>query len=193
MSQTEKEKQLVAAVKQDPQLFEVLYEQHYRTIFNYVLRRTGQFDASRDITSEVFLKALLKISKFKHKGISIAHWFYRIATNEVNLYYRSRKYRPQLLSDGHGIDLNEVADPASLTHEKEAAERRLADHEKFLKVLTVLRELPVKYQEVIALRYFEQMNIKQICEILQKKEGTVKSLLSRGLKQLKTKTEKTQP
>jgi RNA polymerase sigma-70 factor, ECF subfamily len=48
-----------------------------------------------------------------------------------------------------------------------------------------LKKLNVKYQEVISLRYFEKKAILEIAEILDKKEGTVKSLLSRGLEKLK--------
>ena len=43
-----------------------------------------------------------------------------------------------------------------------------------------------KYQEVLALRYFEQKPVTEICEILSKKEGTVKSLISRGLDKIRT-------
>ena len=45
--------------------------------------------------------------------------------------------------------------------------------------------MPVKYQEVIALKYFEEKSIKEISEILGKKEGTIKSLISRGLQKLR--------
>ena len=47
-----------------------------------------------------------------------------------------------------------------------------------------ITKLPRKYQEVIVLRYFEKKQIKEVSEILGKKEGTVKSLLHRGLKEL---------
>jgi RNA polymerase sigma-70 factor (ECF subfamily) len=50
-----------------------------------------------------------------------------------------------------------------------------------------LKELNIKYQEVISLRYFEQRSVKEIAVILDKKEGTVKSLLSRGITKLKEK------
>lgn len=46
-------------------------------------------------------------------------------------------------------------------------------------------KLPVKYQEVIVLRFFEKKKIKEIAEILGKKQGTIKSLLHRGLEKLK--------
>ncbi|MBS3950794.1 MAG: RNA polymerase sigma factor, partial [Peptococcaceae bacterium] len=45
--------------------------------------------------------------------------------------------------------------------------------------------LPIKYQEVLSLRYFGEKSLKEICEILGKSEGTVKSLLHRGIEKLK--------
>jgi RNA polymerase sigma-70 factor (ECF subfamily) len=47
--------------------------------------------------------------------------------------------------------------------------------------------LPAKYQDVIALRYFEGKSIREIAEILGKREGTIKSLLSRGLEKIRKK------
>jgi RNA polymerase sigma-70 factor (ECF subfamily) len=45
--------------------------------------------------------------------------------------------------------------------------------------------LPVKYQEVLSLRYFEKKSIAEISQIMSKRPGTIKSLLSRGTKKLR--------
>lgn len=50
------------------------------------------------MTAEVFLRAYLNIRKFKWKGIPIKSWLYRIATNELKLYYRAKQYKPQIFS-----------------------------------------------------------------------------------------------
>jgi RNA polymerase sigma-70 factor (ECF subfamily) len=79
----------------------------------------------------------------------------------------------------------EPLDPASLEAEKLEAERKLQEYEDFLVVREKVLLLGLKYQDVIALRYFERKSIKEIAEILQKREGTVKSLLSRGIAKLR--------
>lgn len=185
LNQLEDEKRLIEGIRRDPQRFGILYEKYYPVIFNYVLRRTGEFDVSRDITSEVFLKSFLKIRRFRWKGVSIGNWFYRIATNEVNRYYRSKKYRPEILADAGGFDLNELADPSSLAAEQREAERRLNEHRQFREIVSHLSGMSAKYQEVISLRYFEQLGIREISQIVGRKEGTVKSLISRGLDKLR--------
>jgi RNA polymerase sigma-70 factor (ECF subfamily) len=66
-------------------------------------------------------------------------------------------------------------------------EEELRKHEQFLTVLKQLKTLPLKYQEVISLRYFEGKENGEIAEILNMNEGTLKSLLSRGVKKLQEK------
>ena len=58
-----------------------------------------------------------------------------------------------------------------------------------MKIQEKISQLPIRYQEVITLRFFEKKKIKEIAEILGKKEGTIKSLLHRGLEKLKNLVE----
>jgi len=66
-------------------------------------------------------------------------------------------------------------------------ETELQRHEQFITILNGLKTLPIKFQEVISLRYFEGKENKEIAEILDMNEGTLKSLLSRGLEKLRVK------
>ena len=179
------EKLLLEKIKKDPKEFGVLFDQYYNKIFGYVLRRTLDYDLASDIVAETFLKAFLKINSFKWKDISISSWLFKIATNEVNYFYRKQKYFPaslDLLLDSSEFD---VRNRESFEEEKTRIEKELKGHNDFIQVQKMLEQLPVKYQEVIALKYFEEKSIKEISEILGKKEGTVKSLISRGLKKLR--------
>lgn len=182
------EEQLIKELKNNPDRFEKIYNQNYQTIFNYCFRRTWDFDRSKDITSEIFLKAFLNIHKFKWIGIPVLSWLYRIATNEINLYYRSQKYTPKLMTESYGKEYP-VSSLKNLEEEKSNAELELERHKQFKKVQKAVKELPLKYQEVISLKYFERLKIKEISTVLNKKEGTIKSLLSRGIAQLKQKLE----
>ena len=177
------EKQILEAIKNDPQNFVIIYNDYYRSIFNYCYRRTDNFDLSLDLCAEVFLKAFIHIGKFEWKKIPIKHWLYRIATNELKLYFRSRKYTPQIYSqiqDGFEIPSTHH----ELLIEKENAQMEMEKSEEFLKLHRAVKKLPLKYQEAMTLKYFENLKIKDIAAILKKKEGTVKSLLSRALVKL---------
>lgn len=184
MHQLREEEFLLKDIGDRTEKFSIIYNRSYQPIFNYVLKRTLNFEISRDITSEVFIKAFVNIGRFKWKGISVSNWLYRIATNEINLYFRSKKYKPELLLESyHGYAFEKQI--YNLEEERQRAEKELLDHQQFMKIQEQLKKLPLHYQEVITLKYFEQLKIKEISEILNKKEGTVKSLISRGLSKLK--------
>jgi len=182
------EKELLKRIKKDPQVFAVLYDEHYHSIFSYAFRRLAHYDLAKDVTAETFLKAFQKIGTFEWRNVPVSAWLFRIATNEINLYFRNSKYRPAWLdvTDLH-LDL---AYEEGVETEKAALEKALRESREFRLIQNQLMQLDLKYQEVIALRFFEEKSIQQISTILNKKEGTVKSLLSRGLKKLRTAVEK---
>jgi len=181
----EKEAQLIEQCRTDPAAFGEVFDHWYKPIFGYIMRRTADYDLSKDVAAETFLKAFLKIGGFRWRGISLSAWLYRIATNELNMYYRSSKYKPaslQQLLENPGMEelLHSGADD-----ERDIMERELKAHEDYNLIRKNLLKLDLKYQEVIALRYFEQKTNVEISLILNKNEGTVKSLLSRGLEKLR--------
>ncbi len=77
--------------------------------------------------------------------------------------------------------------PYNLEEEIIAAQKILQEHKNFLMCSTAIKELPIKYQDVITLRFFADKKISEIAIILDKPEGTIKSLLHRGLEKLKRK------
>ena len=185
--QPDNEKELIKRIKKDPQAFALIYDQNYNAIFSYVFRRLGHYEIARDLTAEAFLKAFQKVGLFQWRNVPISAWLFRIATNEINLYFRRAKYKPTYLDDTD-LHLHLPYDPGIET-EKAAAEKMLRENEEFLSVQRTLLDLDAKYQDVIALRFFEEKSIHEISCILRKKEGTIKSLLSRGLVKLRTRLE----
>ena len=176
----ESEKELAARAQKDPQAFGELYEQNYARIFGYVLKRVANLEAAQDITSETFFKALDKLGQFRWRNIPFSAWLYRIAGNEVVNYYRRDGHQP--------LPLDECREPITLADppaEILQAQEELKRHEEFLALHEKISRLPHKYQEVIALRFFEEKKLGEIADILGKREGTVKSLLSRGLEKLR--------
>jgi RNA polymerase sigma factor (sigma-70 family) len=178
------EKQLLIRIKENPEFFGKLFDEYYKIIFNYIFHRVADYDISRDIAADTFLKAYLKVKSFIWKDISILFWLYRIATNEVNYYYRNNKtYR--LSAELFANQVSKLFEFEEYDHEKQLMEQELKLNDDFKKAQKALKKLNIKYQEVLSLRYFEKKSILEISEILDKKEGTIKSLLSRGLEKLK--------
>jgi len=179
------EKKLVRQAQKAPDAFAKLYDEYYPKIFGYVLRRTANLEAAQDITSETFLKALRKLWQFHWRNVSFSPWLYKIATNEINQYFRKAEYKKSVSLE----ELQEQGFEPISSHDPESelieAQEKLKHHQDFLEIQVKIVRLPSKYQEVIALRFFEQKQIKEISEILGKKEGTVKSLLHRAVEKLR--------
>ena len=179
------EEQLLKDIEADPQKFGQVYEAFYNKIFGYVYRRTTDYEAARDITAETFVKAFSNISKFKWRNISLLYWLYQIATNETNRYFNSHKYRPQSLcriQEEYGID---IVDRSHTETDSIRLQEELESHKEFMSMNDAIKKLDTKYGDVISLRFFEHKSLKEIAIILGKKEGTIKSLLSRGIAKLK--------
>jgi len=179
------EAELLKNIRKKPEIFSELFKLYYRPIFGYILRRTGSFDDTADIAAETFLNAFQHIQNFKYTGISVKVWLYRIATNEVNLYFRHKQKHNSIFDRLNIEDWNIFKN--YMDEDRNDIETELQKHNQFVAVLKELKAIPVKYQEVIALRYFEGKSNKEIVEILNINEGTLKSLLSRGLEKLRIK------
>jgi RNA polymerase sigma-70 factor, ECF subfamily len=179
------EAELLRSIRNKPERFSELFKLYYRPIFGYILRRTGNFENTADIAAETFLKAFQHIHNFKYTGISVKVWLYRIATNEVNLYFR-HKQKHNSIFDTLNIEDRNIFNNY-MEEDRNDIETELQKHNQFVAILMELKTMPVKYQDVIALRYFEGKTNKEITEILNINEGTLKSLLSRGLEKLRKK------
>ena len=179
------EKELVRQAQKAPDAFAKLYDQYYPKIFGYILRRTANLEAAQDLTSETFLNALRKLWQFQWRNISFSSWLYKIAANEINQYFRKAEYKKSISLEELEEQGFEPVSPNDPESELVEAQEKLKQHQDFLEIQEKIVRLPAKYQEVIALRFFEQKQIKEISEILGKKEGTVKSLLHRAVEKLR--------
>ena len=178
------EKEQIKLAQRNPEVFAKVYGHYYPKIFGYVLKRTAHLEMTQDITSETFYKALKKLWQFHWRNISFSSWLYRIATNEINRYLRTGKYQSASLDElqEQGLELVSWHNPET---ELIQAREQLKQHLDFVICQQKIAQLAIKYQEVITLRFFEQKQIKEISEILGKPDGTIKSLLRRGLEKLR--------
>src|SRR5436309_1622612 len=86
-----REEEVIKQAKYDPCKFDTIYNNYHEQIFMYVLKRVESEDTAADVTSQVFLKALTNLHRYKDMGFPFASWLYRIARNEVyNLYHQNK-------------------------------------------------------------------------------------------------------
>lgn len=165
---------LVIQARSNKAAFVQLYRRHYDAIFRYCAHRLFDRDAAEDVTSEVFLKMVENFYRFRGADAQFFNWLYKIATNVVNNHLRRVNRRNRLLRAARE-QTNNVA----------------ADCEKSREKLALLQEamlaLKPRYQTIITLRFFENMKLIEIAEILGSSPGTVRSQLARALGKLRTK------
>lgn len=179
------EPQLKAAINQikdgDMQAFAIVYDLYYQRITNYIYARVLNPDISQDIVSNVFFKALEAIPKFKWKNKeSFNGWIYRIATNEINLYFRKNnryKFVPQESLETFFEDTS-----TELPHEE--LEQKLTQNSQYMIIQTAIRQLKPIYQTLLHLHYFEELSHKEISYTLKKNESTTRVYLHRAIKAL---------
>jgi RNA polymerase sigma-70 factor (ECF subfamily) len=165
--------QQIQAAQQDPARFNVLYDRYYKSIFVFIYRRTGDEELSADICSHVFLKALINIKKYEYKGVPFSAWLFRIAFNEINMYFRkNNKTRVVSLEQGSLINMA-----------SEIEEADNADVEQ--KMLVALKGLPVDDVQLIELRFFEKRSFADIGGIVGITENNAKVKVYRILDKLK--------
>ena len=171
---------LIKEACHDSAAFAQLYRLHYDNIFRYCARRLFNRHAAEDITSIVFFKAMRTIGSFNGNSKDFRNWLYRIATNAVNDHLRTAKRRADAIDNIAMVQGRDHAFDA-----KSDAEFQ----EEVLPVKQALLTLKPKQQTVITLRFFENLQLTAIAEILGQNPATTRSQLSRALGSLRRKLE----
>lgn len=177
----EQEALWIQNAKQNPEEFHHLFDKYYSQIMNYILRRTCDPALSKDITANTFLKALQNLSKYEWKGVPFSSWLYRIAINEIKLHYRKNGRFFALTEERAHHLRSDLTTDQDMLHAEETLQKN-AQYKRMNKALSKLKE---KYQTVLTLRYYEELPIKDIADILEINENTIKTHIYRGLQQLK--------
>jgi RNA polymerase sigma-70 factor (ECF subfamily) len=166
---------LVAAARQDMQAAGRLYDKYYSEVLGYIYHCTLDASVAEDLTSNVFLAAFRHLARYRWRQVySFRAWLYRIATNEVRMYWRRQKR----------VTVVGLQPDSDAQAPYQAADDGMAAAEQYRLLYKALLELRPKYRTVIILRYFEDKAIAEIGRITGTKEGTVKSQLHRGLARL---------
>jgi RNA polymerase sigma-70 factor (ECF subfamily) len=163
----------VQAAQANPARFRPLYERYYEPIYRFVYRRTSDSDLSADLSSQVFLKALQRLSGYEYRGVPFSAWLFRIASNEIAQHFRDSRNQRTVSVEDH--TLVEVAEEMELDED-------LWQVEDLIGAMDLLKPSDI---EVIELRFFEQRPFKEVAEILGITESNAKVKTYRILERLK--------
>ena len=165
---------LIDQAKTSYNAFALLYRRHYDAVFKYSVHRLFDRHLAEDITSQVFLKVVEKFHSFEGSERQFHYWLYKIATNCIHEHLRKLARQKKALSifqeQSKITNNNSVNSAVKLTILKQ----------------TILTLKP-RYQTIIALRFFENLKLTEIAEVLGSNPGTIRSQLARALAILRKK------
>lgn len=157
----------------DTAAFGELYDANVDSVYRYLLYRVREPSDAEDLTSEVFTRAFANIHRYKWQGKSFLAWLYTIARNAVT--DRRRRERPTV----------ELDNAYGLAEEGPTAHDRAVRGEEVAALRGAVKHLTGEQQEVLVLRFVENLSSREVATILGKNEGAIRALQFRALGRLR--------
>lgn len=170
------------ARKGDSDAFEQLVLRYQTQIYHLCLRMLGNAEDAADMTQETFLKAWRSMESFQLDA-AFSTWLYRLASNCCLDLLRSQKRRPTVslvMEDAEGEE--QSYEPAD---EGPSPEETVIYREERSEIAQAMAQLDDEQRQVLTLRVVNDLSYAQIAEVLQVKEGTVKSRIARARENLR--------
>ncbi len=162
---------LVELAGEDKAAFGELYERYLTKMYNYVYYRTGNQQDAEDLTAKVFQRAMAHIGAYVDRGLPFQAWLYRIAHNLVANWHRDQSRRKIIALD----------DYVAHTLQSEAPDSKTEAQEEQKQLMEAVIRLPADRQQLLLLKFIEQLSNAEIGVIMDRTEGAVKSLYHRTL------------
>ncbi len=156
--------------------FRHLVDRHKDLVFAMIQRQVGDRGVAEDLAQEVFCRAYQYLKQFRGDS-SFATWITRIALNQTNTYFASRRFKEGRRTDSFDAQVHDLG-----STDPEGRERMKEILEAFRSGLS---ELSPKLRDVLVLSAFEQKSYEEVAAILEIPIGTVRSRLNAARLQLR--------
>ena len=168
----------------DQSAFDYLVQKYRRPMVSFMYRMARNAAAAEDLAQEVFLRVYRSRSSYEASA-KFTTWLYRIATNlAVNHARDTRHERPEVQ-----VSLDEPDEESGTTLELPdsslTAEQVMVRRERMLAIRSKVEALPEQQRMAVIMHKYQQMDYKQIAEVLKKSESATKSLLFRAYETLR--------
>lgn len=153
--------------------FGLIYDRFLPQIYRFIFLKVSSKTEAEDLSQQVFMKAWQAIYRFESEGAPFVSWLYKIARNLVIDFYRTNKSEFQLEENILVGDLKiDVEDKVFLKQSQ-------------AKLTKSLKELTNEQQDVIILRFVEDLSYSEISKIMKKKQPALRILQHRAIGKLK--------
>ena len=173
-AERQEESRLVAcAIDRDASAFAELYDRHVVRVYRHIFYLVSDVREAEDLTAQTFLKAWEAIDRYKEKGAPIVAWLLRIAHNLTISFLRSKR--------NHGT-LEETVVDQKLHRNPEEALEQSTDEASVRRAILHLRE---EQRQVIILRFVEELDYREVAEMIGKSVPAVRVIQHRALGNLR--------
>jgi RNA polymerase sigma-70 factor (ECF subfamily) len=168
----------------DQSAFDYLVQKYRRPLVSFMYRMARNTAAAEDLAQEVFLRVYRSRQTYEASA-KFTTWLYRIATNlAVNHARDTRHERPEVT-----VSLDEPDEETGTTLDLAAgtitAEEALVRRERTLAIRSKVEALPERQRLAVIMHKYQQMDYKQIADVLKLSESATKSLLFRAYETLR--------
>ena len=177
------DEQIVVLTLENQDYYLYLMKRYEDKLLNYILKISNiSREDAEDILQEVFIKAYQNLNDFD-LNFKFSNWIYSIAHNATISAFRKKKVRPQTVS-WEDKDLNNILE-STLDVENTSLQKLT-----YKQILKIINQLPLKYKDVLILKFIEGKDYREISDILHKPMGTIATLINRAKKSLKQELKK---
>ncbi len=150
--------------------WEAVYRELVSRVYNFFRYRTGDKQIAQDLTAQTWLKAWRYRHRYTQDKGTFSAWLFQIARNVAADYHAQ-----------HMLDLTLTDDIPSL----ESVEHEVQAYDDAARLYALLRQLPIREQEIIALKYGAEQTNRAIAVMLDLNESNVSTILGRTLAKLR--------
>lgn len=169
----------------DRRAFEELMRKYERRIYGFVVRMVRNEETAVDLTQDFFIKIYTVLDKYNFE-YKFSTWAYRICYNLVIDHIRKHQAQVDSLDDD-SVSSRDMLESDNVS--REDGFRALARAETRDYVWRVVDQIPLKFRELILLRYIQDLKYEEIAEIMSLPVGTVKNRIFKAKEILKQEME----
>lgn len=169
------------AIARDREAFGALYDRHVVRVYRHLYYLVGNAAEAEDLTAQAFLQAWEAIHRYEMRGVPFVSWLLRIAHNLGVSYLRSRRENAQLPET--------LVDHGSKHNPEEVAQRQM----EVERIREAILQLGEEQRQVILLRFVEDLDYREVAEIVGKSVAAVRVIQHRALNAIRKQVQQERP
>jgi len=178
---------IIQAQKGSQNAFEELVYRYDRSVLSIALKYSNNEDDAKDLYQEVFIRVYRSIKGFRFQS-EFSTWLFRITTNVCLTYKsKSKEHLKVSIDNDYDVEENEIRETKELVYDGLSPEEISSGADLGEIVNAAVESLSPKQKMTFVLKHYEGYKIREIAEMLNCKEGTVKKYLFDATKNLRKK------